>query len=193
MPGLDKIIARLEADTAAACDAIADEARKNADALIAGANEEGNALIRAAEAAAEKQAEGVLARARSAAALESRRMKLAAKLSAVDGVIGEAKRRFVELPDQAYFDTLHTLLMKNAPEKGGVLYFGKRDLGRLPAAFAASLPAGVTLSRSPADIPAGFILKAGNIDINCTPDALFAAAREPLRAAASEALFGGEG
>ena len=190
MPGLDKIIARLNADTEAKCAEIAAEAEGSAAALLSAANDEVNAVIRAAAAEAEKQAEGIRARAKSAAALDRRRAYLSARLALTDGALEEAKARFVNAPAEEYFDTLLQLLKKNAPETGGALCFGKRDLARLPADLTSRLPQGVTLRPDPADIENGFLLLCGDIEINCTADALFAAAKEALRAAAAKELFG---
>ena len=66
----------------------------------------------------------------------------------------------------------------------------ERDLRRMPADFIDKLGYGVKVSPVPAPIEDGFILKYGEIEINCTFQALFAAAEQELRSRANELLFG---
>lgn len=190
MSGLDHIIARIEAENETQCEAVRTEAAARSAEIVAAADAEGREAVRAAAEQAEKQAEQLVSRAKSAGALEARRAKLAAKVALVDDVLAEARQRLAGLPDAAYFETMRSLALKNKQAGEGVLFFGARDLARLPRDFAQKLGTDISVSETPAPIADGFLLKYGDVELNCTLDALFAAAREPLRSGAAERLFG---
>ena len=190
MSGLDNIIARIEAENEAQCDAVRAEGEARAAEVVAAADAEGRRNARSIAAEAEKQAAQLVSRAESAGALASRRALLAAKVALVDDVLAEARRRLAGLPADEYFKTMLSLALKNRQAGEGVLFFGARDLARLPADFSAALGEGISVSDAPAPIEDGFLLKYGDIEINCTLDALFAAAKDPLKACAGACLFG---
>ncbi|MBQ7687929.1 MAG: V-type ATP synthase subunit E [Clostridia bacterium] len=189
MSGLEKIIARLQEECLAQCDEIRLSAAEKAAGILARAEADGNETVKKYEADAKKKTEQILSRARSAAAMESRTDLLREKTALTDGVLAEAKRTVKEAPAQEYFSMLSALIEKNVQPGPGVLFFGRDDLARLPQDFASGLPAGVTLSDIPADIPDGFLLKYGDVEINCALDALFNSARDELKRRAAETLF----
>ena len=68
------------------------------------------------------------------------------------------------------------------------------DLARLPAGFEDRLNKAVgrghiTVSKTPCDLPDGFLLVYGGIDVNCTFDALFEAEADALQDIAGGLLF----
>ena len=189
MSGLDRIIARLNEECEAQCDGIAAEAAAKAGEIIARAQNEGNETIKTYEADAEKAARQIVTRAESAAAMESRRAVLETKTGLVEKVLAEAKRRLAEAPAEAYFTALLTLVKKNVQPGEGRLFLSEGDLARLPADFAARLPAGVTLEKTSAGIENGFLLKYSDVEINGALDALFSAAKEELKLKAAQLLF----
>ena len=189
MPGLEKIVARLNEECEAQCASIRAAAEEKAEQIVARAQSEGNETIRSHEEAAKKQAAALIARAGSAGALAARRDALRVKTELVNGVLDEARLRLKEAPDEVYFDRLLTLVKRHAREEEGTLYLGAADLARLPAGFAAALPAGIRLADTPAGIEDGFLLRFGDIEINCTFGALFAAAHDELTLQAAKLLF----
>ena len=190
MSGLEKIIARLEAENEAACAEIAAGADARVSEILAEAQAKGNAAIREAEEDARRKAAALVSRAESAGALAGRRELLAAKVELVNEVLEAAADRLRALPADRYFETLAALAVKNRQAGQGVLYLGEADLRRAPESFRVALGDGISLSDTPAPIADGFLLKYGDIELNCPFDALFAAARETLKAEAGELLFG---
>ena len=77
----------------------------------------------------------------------------------------------------------------------GVLYLNARDLARAPQGFAAALHAAaptkgeITVSPTPREIPNGFVLVYGLVEIDCTFQALFQEATDQLRDAVGAILF----
>lgn len=79
----------------------------------------------------------------------------------------------------------------------GKIYFGKKDLARLPADFSAKLSALATgaggtveISATPADIENGFILEYGLISENCNFRAIIESEKDSIRDILAKELFG---
>ena len=190
MSGVEKITARLNEETAAQCEEILSSAHSKAAEIVGRAQAEGNAVIQKAEAEANKRGEQILASAASQSAANARKAMLAAKVDLIDEVLSVAKQSLHDLSDEAYFNALAGLARKNRQDGVGEMLLCERDLRRMPKDFIDKLGYGIKVSPVPAQIEDGFILKYGEIEINCTFKALFSAAEQDLRAKANELLFG---
>ncbi len=190
MSGVEKIIARLNEETESQCRETEFNARKKAAEIVARAQTEGNGQIKAAEAEANKRSERILAGAQSLVSANSRKARLAARVALIDEVLESAARSLHELSDEAYFNALAGLAVRNKQDGVGEMLLCERDLKRMPRDFIDKLGYGFKVSPVPAPIEDGFILKYGEIEINCTFKALFGAAERELRARANTMLFG---
>ena len=189
MSGIEKIVARLNEETEAQCKEIEDTAVHKAAEMAARAMSEGNEVIRAAQTAAKKKAERMVASASSQAAANTRKALLAAKVDLINEVLSSAQRSLHDLSDEAYFNALAGLAVKNKQAGVGEMLLSERDLRRMPKDFIDKLGYGVKVSPIPAPIEDGFILKYGEIELNCTFSALFGAAASRLQAKAAALLF----
>ena len=189
MSGVEKITARLNEETEAQCREILFAAKKKAAEIVALAQSQGNETIRAAEADAKKQGEQILASAASQSAANARKAMLAAKVDLINDVLSKAKQSLHDLSDEAYFNALAGLARKNRQQGVGEMLLCERDLKRMPADFIDKLGYGVKVSPVPADIEDGFILKYGEIELNCTFGALFGAFSQELQTKAASLLF----
>lgn len=194
MSGLERIIQTIEDDAAARCSAIEQEARGRAEEIIA-----------AARAQARQEAESFLEDARqrlaaqrssaiSAARLAQRNSLLQEKQRLMDEAEQQARQAFSSLPADQYFDALLALALRYARDGEGEIRFGQRDLARLPGEFEQRLNAAlkqgsIRVSKTPAQISDGFLLAYGDVEENCTVDALFEAKRDALRDALHAMLF----
>ena len=128
----------------------------------------------------------------AAANAEARQIILAAKSKAIAETI-EYLKEDIKKSDE-YFDLLLTLI-KNYSESGdGILYLNNKDLQRLPADFAEkaqqSAKGNLTISKETADLDAGFIIKYGKIEINCSIDSIFEEKKNRLSDIINESLKG---
>lgn len=188
MTGTEKIIERIKTDSERQCDGILAQAGLQAQEITAAAAAEGEKL--AAEAAEKAQ---VLARQSVSAAHSSARQKaglliLEAKTQAVNETLSAASQALKELPAERYFAALGALAAENAMPGEGVMLLSRRDLDRLPPQFEAQVnaalagsTASVSISTQPAQIEGGFILVYGQIEVNCTFDALVQAKLDHLK------------
>ncbi len=197
MTGLEKIIKAIET-----------EARSNADTIIAEANAEAERILSLAkeEAAknvaniAEKPAskiKAIMNRVESAARLLKRQRILDAKQEVINDIILKAKNKLTSLPDTEYFDIILQIVKKHAHPQAGIIMFSRADLDRLPKKFEKSLDeaikgipnASLTISKEDARLDGGFILVYGDIEENCSFEALFSEAKEELQDKVNAFLF----
>ena len=193
MSGIDKIIQQIETDTKEVCDSVIASAQQKADGILAKAEKEVQMI---SEESKEKTAAHVVdikKRGDSAADLEERKIVLYTKQNIISDMLKEGLNTAKALPDDEYFSLISQMVKKYSMPRDGVILFGKKDLKRLPEGFVDTLNAeaegSLTLSDDVADIDAGFILKYGGIEQNCSFDAIFAGEAENLSDRAGRLLF----
>ena len=87
----------------------------------------------------------------------------------------------LEKPDERIVEVLQEI---------GTMLLSEKDFKRCPSDFASRLGSNISIEGSSAVTDGGFILKYGDVEINCTLGALFTAYADELKAKASEILFG---
>ncbi|MCR4653596.1 MAG: hypothetical protein K5744_07870 [Eubacterium sp.] len=195
MAGLDKILEDIRSESARSVDAVKKEAQAGYDASMEAARKEAEEQSKKILARAQLQADDLIARADSAAALEERRMLLRAKQELISDVIAKAKEAFVNLPAEEYFNLLLKLIGKNALLREGEICFSKNDFQRLPKDFAAklvaALPEGASLnvSKEDAKIDGGFILKYDGLEQNLSVEEIFEEMKDQMTDTAGKVLF----
>ncbi len=200
MAGLDKIIARIQAESEEAAARTLETAKAKAEQILQEAREEAGQECAAIEKKAQQTADNILDRGRSAAELKKRQRILAEKQILISEILNKAKRELKEMPVDAYFDSIVKLAVKAAQKGEGKILFSQEDLARLPGNFGdtlnAALEAGgkagtsLTVAGETRNIDSGFVLTYGGIEENCSFDALFDSAHEALQDKVQEILFG---
>ncbi len=195
MAGLNKIIERIAQDSAAKCDSIIfdaqNEATKIKEAATAAANNDKEALIEAAN----KEAKAIVDMAESGAELDGKKLLLATRVEIIDKAIEAASEKLGNMPEEEYFAAIYALVKKYAQDAEGEMILSQKDLGRLPKDFNkkinADLAKGAKLkvAKEPANISDGFILVYGDIEINCTFDALIAEQRDEIKDELNSIIF----
>ena len=190
MSGLEKITARLFEECENECAAVKEAAEASAANTLAAAGEKARELIISAEENAKKEAERIIAGARSSAELNINRELLKTKVELIDEALKKAQWYLHSLNTEDYFKVLFSLAARSRQKGVGEMHLNAADLQRMPASFLQQLGAGIRVSDEPYDIEDGFVLVYGDIEMNCTFSALFASAREELKAKAAQILFG---
>jgi len=127
----------------------------------------------------------------SNASLVSRNTVLKAKRAEIDKTIDELKNYISSLADEEYFALIYRLASKNKVDSGSIL-LNDRDLKRLPSDFEEKMAqSGVRASvcPEPADISSGFILKDGEIEFDCSVDAVIEDNRNEIEDFINESIF----
>ena len=194
MTGLEKILSQIEYEQDNRCRELISEAQAKAQAIIDEANEQAKQIELNAQQELElKLGTGRLA-AESAAELAKSRALLETKLGLIEKTLESSLEVIKALPKKEYFEILKELILKNAQKGEGVLRLSANDTGRMPSNFIDSVNNAfkrgyrIKLGEE-ADIDSGFILVYGDIDVNCSFDAIAAAKRDELQDALNSLLF----
>ena len=193
MSGIDKIIQEIENNTTQYCDSVLAQARQKADVIIADAQKQADQILADGKDRTAAHVADIKKRGDSAAELEEKRVMLYTKQQIINTMLQEGLSTAKNLPKDEYFALIKSMVAKYSMEDDGVIFFGENDNHRLPADFLGELnqaaKGSIVLSSKPAPIDAGFILKYGGIEQNCSFDAIFAGEAEDLSDKAGRLLF----
>ena len=198
MNGIEKILAHIKAESDAECEAIKKEAAEECKRIRAEYAEteqkEYNKLVSDGAADAERRLE----RLNSLAALESKRHVLMTQQEMLTAAFEHAAKALLELPERDYIDFLvrQTCAASLSGTETIILSPADRDrvgaevLGAANASLSASgRTASLTLSDKTANIRGGLILSGGDIEVNCSIDALVEEYRNELSPSVASVLF----
>lgn len=194
MTGLDKILQTIQQDADLACEKIAKEAEDKAGQILAEAKAQADAILQEQRDRDDEEKAQAGDRMRSAAALKSRQGELLERRRCIDAVLQEALQSIVQLPETEYFAALKKMILARARGENGVLQLNARDLARLPKDFmeelGKTLSAGeLKLDKQPAAIGGGFVLRYGDVEENCSFEAILSADKDRLSDMVNEILF----
>ena len=194
MNGIDKITQRIGADTQAEIDRIladaAAQAEAAADKFRTQAEAEDRDLLAKSERAAAEREERLV----SAAQMEARKTVLAAKQAVMEETYAKALEKLRNLPEARYVEVLTELLLQAAPHGVGEVLFSAQDretVGQAAVDAVNGKSGGkLTLSGETAPIQGGFILKDGNVEVNCAFDTLVRLQKAETAGQVAQRLFG---
>lgn len=194
MTGLEKILSQIEYESDNRCRELTDKANEKAEKMLKDAEDEAARNAAELQRQTEKKLEVLGQSAASSAQLASSRAILKAKLEIIDDTLERSLEVIKALPKKEYFEILKELILKNARKGEGVLHMSKTDTEKMPVNFTDSInnafKKGYKLVLGDStDIDSGFILTYGDIDINCSFDAIAAEKRDELRDALNGLLF----
>lgn len=193
MSGLEKIISQIEYESNQRCNSIIEEANKKAEIIINSAKTEAEQISNDIAEQTAKKLENIHQSAESSAELAKSKILLKSKLEIIDEMLKKSLDEIKALDDKEYFEIIKSLILGNAKEGEGVLRLSSKDAKRLPKDFISSVnkelgDKNITLGEE-ADIDGGFLLIYGDIDINCSFDAIASSKRDELRDALNTLLF----
>ena len=183
MNGIDTIIQRLNTDAKAETDALLEKARQEAAAVAA-----------RYQAQADKEAADLAARNERLAAEREERLISAAQMEARKTVLAAKQAVMEETYAKALEKMLTELLLQAAPHGMGEILFSAQDretVGQAAVDAANGKSGGkLTLSGETAPIQGGFILKDGNVEVNCAFDTLVRLQKAETAGQVAQRLFG---
>lgn len=194
MTGLEKILSQIENEQDNRCRELISEAEAKAKAIIDEANSQAEKIAADKAEETEKKLEIAKQAAESAAELAKSRILLETKLRLIDETLERSLEVIKALPKKEYFEILKELVLKNAQKGEGVLRLSQADVNRLPSNFVDSInnafKRGYKIKLGDtADIDSGFILVYGDVDVNCSFEAIAASKRDELRDTLNSLLF----
>ena len=193
MSGIDVIISQIEQDTQDVSKKIIAEAQAKADKILAEARDQAQSVAAAGKEKTAARVADIKKRGESAADLEEKRVMLCTKQDIIATMLKNGLDDEKNLPDNEYFALIIQMVEKYSQPEDGIICFGRRDKERmpddLPERVNSAAKGRLTLAVEDADIDAGFILKYGGIEQNCSFDAIFASEAETLSDRAGKLLF----
>ena len=130
----------------------------------------------------------------SAAQMEARKTVLAAKQAVMEETYAKALEKLRNLSETRYVEVLTELLLQAAPHGVGEVLFSAQDretVGQAAVDAANGKSGGkLTLSGETAPIQGGFILKDGNVEVNCAFDTLVRLQKAETAGQVAQRLFG---
>lgn len=180
MTGVENIVKSIEDDANKLAGKILDDAKLKAESIFKAANQKATGMSLDMTDKAEKIAKLTVERAKSSALIEKKRAILAEKSKIVSDTIDSAKEYLMNLPDCEYFDFLLKIFKSRVAKDNCILIFSEDDLNRMPDNFKLEISRlekenniKIEISKTARDFSGGFIISYGEIEENCTIDALF--------------------
>ena len=193
MNGLEKIVARMEADTQAACDALAASAAENAAAILRDCQAQADAAAQDSAQRAAAQAAEHLEHLNGSSQLACRQRVLAAKQQLIDEAFARTAQALTALPQAAYVDLLASLAAENGSGDEELL-LSKTDRDAVGAAVVeaanAKKPgAAFRPSEETRDTGGGLVLRRGRVELNCSFTEKLRQLRQEESSAVAQLLF----
>lgn len=186
MNGLEAIQDRILSEAREKADRIIEQAQAQCAEIMAAAQAQKDQILAAARENTSRQAEAVVLRASSAAALESRRTLLQARQDQLDRVLERALEILSQLPADEKLAFYRDLITLTGATSGEIALAA--DDAKLGAALLADRAGSFTLAPQPGNFRGGLILRRGPIEDNLTFERLIAINRPQLVKLADEVL-----
>lgn len=193
MNGLEKIVARMEADTQAACDALAASAAENAAAILRDCQAQADAVTRDSAQRAAAQAAEHLEHLNGSSQLACRQRVLAAKQQLIDEAFARTAQALAALPQADYIDLLAALAAENGSGDEELLLSAhdRETVGAavVDAANAKRPGAAFRLSDETRDTGGGLVLRRDRVELNCSFTEKLRQLRQEESSAVAQLLF----
>ncbi len=189
MNGAEKIKDRILADARDLCNKILEDARHEAQSIIGNAEKEAFKKVTVMTEKAKEEAIQVKQRFNAVSGLEDRKNTLKARQDSVDEAFDTALARLATLPEDQYVQLLGEILMDVARDEAGTLVLNERDKGRLGQSFVSQMndklakagkKARLSLAEDVLKSKGGFVIRYGDMELNCTLEVLMTLSRPVL-------------
>lgn len=197
MSGLEKILKHIENNANNNAQELIDKANNESEKILNTAKNEANQRYAQIIEKGKEDAKAYINYCEASALLQEKKIILDAKQQLIKDLINQAKDYIVNLSKEEYFDIILKMLKKYCMAKSGQIIFSKYDKERMPDGFQDEINkivyniagASLTISDKTSVIDGGFILDYGDIEQNCSFDALFLDKKDLLQDEVYKLLF----
>ncbi len=196
MSGIDKIIEKIILDAKEQHERIINDAEKRAKELLEDVRDKTQKECDALISKQEQKAENADRISEASGDLRYRQLVLAAKKDVIDDILKRTQDALNALEISEYFDLLSEMVCAYAHSgEEGVIRFNKRDYQRLPQGYINKLnnrlggSNELILDDKHAAISGGFLLIYGEIEENCSFEAVITSKANKLSDIAAQMLF----
>jgi V/A-type H+-transporting ATPase subunit E len=201
MSGAEKIKDRILADARKSRDSILSDATREAQDIIENAEKEAFQKVTIITEKAREEAIQLKQRFRADEGMEDRKNELKARQDIIEEAFGTALARMANLPEDQYSLFLEGMILDTVKNGEGLISFNERDKVRLGDKFVSEMnnkikakanDAALVLSNEVLNSSGGFVLRYGDMEINCTFEVMLNMARPGLESEVASILFGGK-
>ncbi|WP_230397728.1 V-type ATP synthase subunit E [Novisyntrophococcus fermenticellae] len=196
MSGLDKMTQQILSEAQKEAEGLLADAKREEEEILAQGRNECEAWDKESSDLLDKELNEFRARAASAREQKRRRAILEAKQEIIAEMLEKVHKRMYEADSDEYFGFLRQMFGKYCHKGEGRMFLSARDLKRVPQGFLDSVEkiagekgGSVRLSKEPGQIADGFLLIYGDIEENCTFEALLQANKGRLIDQANRMLW----
>ncbi len=198
MPGAEKLIEKILAEANSQAETVLAEAKQRAAEISAKGEKEAEAKKKSLLESARNQGEERIRRAHTIAELDARKSILAAKEQMIEDTFKQAIERLQKVANKEYEDIILPMLISAAETGTEEVIVAAADkerytpelLSKANKALEAQGKQGkLTLSAQTREGKGGFILRAGDLEINSTFDAILRMQLDKLEPDVAEILF----
>lgn len=191
--GLNTILSSIEDEADKAVEKILSSAKSEADSIIKSAERQAEEMKHDAEQKAKAVFNDTLERGNNSLEHSEKQQILAEKQRLLSKSIAEAAEKIKEISDKEYFNFMKSLLKRyiTDSELHGVLLMNENDIKRMTPDFKSMLDEEYKNIEIGTDnsVKSGFKVKCGDIEDNCTIDALVEAEADYLKEKIGSILF----
>ena len=186
---IESITKRIEDEAKAVADVLITDAKSQKDSIVTDARIKAAQIETEAKERADKDSKILVERRESVAGLESRKMQLAAKQEVIAESFDKALDKLLALDESKYMDFMSKQLAAFEGQSGEIL-LNASDKNKYGAKLAKLIEmTAIKVSDDEAKIKGGFILKQGDISINCSMEKLLEDSKEEMMSAIAQKLF----
>lgn len=200
MSGAEKLQEKIMAEAKSDAEAMLANARAKEADIIAKAQAEADAKTAKILAAVDKQVSERRRRHQTIAELDARKAILAAKEELIEDTFTQAIARLQEMDTQSYTELMSAMLLAVTQTGTEEIIVSAADKPRFSPELLAQVnqeltllgkEGSLTLAEETRETKGGFILRSGDIEINCSFAALLRMQREQLEPEVAAILFNG--
>lgn len=198
MNGAEKIKERILTDARSLHDKILDEANAQAKIIIAEAEKEAFQKTTLITEKAKEEAVLIKQRYQAAESMEDRKNILKVRQECISEAFDVALKNLSDMPEDKYKLFIEGIILNTAKDEDGVIVFNERDKKRLGEGFifeingklkAKGLSAALSLAKDSLNTSGGFILRYGDLEINCTLEVILNMQRPNMEPEVAKILF----
>ena len=187
MTGLENILKSITDDAKFKADEIILDAKNEEKKILESSRLKANERFFEIVNNAESQAREIMKRAKSQAELERKNILLEKKSKLINDTILSTKDYILNLDDKNYFNLILLICERYALPYKGEIIFSSKDFNRIPRGFKTAVSkiakkhgGDLKVSEETRNISGGVILSYGEIEENCSIDALINEKRDDL-------------
>lgn len=198
MNGAEKIKERILTDARSLHDKILAEANAQAKSIIAEAEKEAFQKTTLITEKAKEEAALIKQRYQAAESMEDRKNILKVRQECINEAFDLALKNLSDMPDDKYKLFIEGIILNTIKNGDGIIVFNERDKKRLGEGFISEingklktkgLSAALSLAKDSLNTSGGFILRYGDMEINCTLEIILNMQRPNLESEVAKILF----